>query len=76
MIDLSLTANDEMAMEIGVKRFSEAHPDERWDVTGNRGLVLIVTGSRITGFAEVPVARVMDMADSVFTALEQFREKL
>ena len=79
MIDFLLTDLDQAALEKGVARFRGLHPDENWTVTGmkgGQGLTLTITGSRIQHPAKVIVHRVFDMADSIYTALEQFREKL
>ena len=72
---MSDSLNTEDQMERGAKRFSLAYSAENWKVD-IQGLKLIVSGDRLTGPVEVHINRVFDMADSVFTALEQLREKL
>ena len=75
MLDCSGAGKHADKCKEGAERFFAQYPDEEWYIvgsTGQSGLVLMVTHG--TGYARVvPVAPRLDLADSVFTALEQNR---
>jgi hypothetical protein len=79
MSDFSLPVKQQRACKLGVERFQHAHPDEEWTITammGQGGMTLTVRGSRLPYATQIVVNRVLEVSDSVFIALEQFRDRL
>jgi hypothetical protein len=79
MSDFSLTAKEQRACKLGVERFQHAHPDEEWTVTamkGQGGMTLTVRGSRVPYATQIVVQGVLEVSDSVFTVLEQLRDRI
>jgi hypothetical protein len=72
-IDSSSAGKDADAFREGAKRFQDRHPDLGWEIiagqyAGQLHITVIAPGGSMQ---PVPVAPTLDMADSVFTALEQ-----
>jgi hypothetical protein len=63
------------ALEDGAARFCNAHPAEKWEISGvvvQHGLSLNASSGK-RRLQDRVLPRVIDMADSVFEALEEFR---
>jgi len=79
MSHFSLTPKEQRDCELGVEKFRHAHPDEEWTIKGMRGqggLTLTVRGTRVPYAVQIVVNPVLDMSESVFVAMEQFRDRL
>jgi len=79
MSEFLLTAEEQHACKLGSKRFQHAHPDEEWTIMGMRGhggLTLTVRGSRLPYATQIIVSGALEMSDSVFTALQEFHDRL
>jgi len=73
-----LSPEEENKCRLGMSRFKSAHDDEPWNITcgkGQSGFALSVAGPHARCSGMVPVLPTLDLADSVFEALEGFRSR-
>ncbi len=72
-IDSTSAGKDADAFREGAKRFQDRHPDLGWEIVAGQlaGQLHITVITPDANMRPVPVAPTLDMAGSVFTALEQ-----
>jgi hypothetical protein len=72
-IDSRSAGKDADAFTKGAEKFQDQHPDLSWEIVAGQhaGQLHITVITPDGNMRPVPVAPTLDMADSVFTALEQ-----
>jgi len=72
-IDSTSAGKDADAFREGTKRFQDRHPNLDWEIVAGQyaGQLHMTVITPDSNMRPVPVLPTLDMADSVFTALEQ-----